>query len=111
MSRLTIKGEVLFGEARDTWEGSGTTLPIDIGKCMNWCAQFGIEDPGVGGTSTVQAEVSAGDAEVWVPLGDTYPIEDGTMLMDKQVPYRFVRFNINGVSRMRLSGTLTMAFS
>jgi len=111
MARLTIKGEILFGENRNIWSGSGVTDPIDIGKCSNWCVQFGIEDPGQGGTSTVQAEVSAGDDAVWVPLGETYPIEDGTMLMDKQVPYRFVRFNIQGVPQMKLTGTLTMALS
>lgn len=111
MSRISVTGEVLFDPAAGfaIWEnGEGTTAPVDIGKCTNWCIQFGVETEGA---ATVQTEVSAGDDQIWVPLGETYPVENGTMLVDKQVPYRFVRFKLDADPGMEITATLTMALT
>ncbi len=107
MNRVSYSGELLFGEGREYLKGNGSTNPIDIGRCSSWCIQFGTE----GGTGTVKTFASAGDVDVWVALGDTYTIEDGTMLVDKVVPYRFVRFEITAPVGTTISGILTMAVS
>lgn len=100
--RITKNARKILGG--DSRSGTYETAPIDISRGTAWSVQFSLQ----GGSGTVQVYVSSGDKNTWAQIGDTYDLQDGTMIRDSVAPYRYVKFAITADAQVDSQAYLTM---
>jgi len=93
--------KILGGDSRS---GTYVTDPIDISRGKAWSVQFSLQ----GGSGTVEVYISSGDKNTWAKIGDTYTLENGTMLRDSVTAYRYVKFAITADQQVDTQAYFTM---
>jgi len=93
--------KILGGDSRS---GTYETAPIDISRGKAWSVQFSLQ----GGTGTLEVYVSSGDKNTWAKIGDTFTLEDGTMIRDSITAYRYVKFVITADQEVDTQAYFTM---
>ncbi|MEK9747746.1 MAG: hypothetical protein VW443_10300 [Pseudomonadales bacterium] len=106
MKRISYEGSHIFGANRESRTGTFETAPMDIGRCRAWALQFSLSD---GGSGQVTLYVSAGDTDTWAQIGDTYALEDGTLIRDSVAPYRFIKAEVTADPGTDVRAILTLA--
>lgn len=100
--RITRSARKILGQ--QSRSGTYETDPIDISRGTGWSVQFGTN----GGSGTVKVYVSSADTDTWAQIGETYTLEDGTMIRDSFAPYRYIKFAITADQQVDTEAYLTM---